>query len=284
MVKRREKEQAPPQSPAWLLTFTGLMILIMAFFVYLVTSAALMDERRIRLAIGSLLGTFGMATAKPNVLGVQESRDTHHPGPMPPDRDLAALKELLWDDIHEDLQFVSNRFVQIFRVNTAVLFRPGETELSAEGKAFLERVAPVLGNVSVPVQIAGHASIVRDEFDDDFQLVPQAKMPDLSWRLYLFRAMSVYRFLLDRGVLVENLRMEGLGRFHPRENPATPQGRRANRRVEFILDRRAESWAPQLARPDVETRPEEYIYRDFIFRFPDAPNAPGTLENGPTRP
>lgn len=269
MGKKREKKQAAPQTPGWLLTFTGLMILIMAFFVYLVTNASLMDERRIRLAIGSLLGTFGMTQAKPDVLGIQESLESAHPGPIPPDRDLAALKELLWDDIEEDLQFVSNRFVQIFSVNTAVLFEPGERELLPEGRDFLRQVVPVLRMVEAPVQIAGHASVLRDESGDDYHATVLDEVPDPSWALSLFRAMSVYRFLLEQGVPVENLRMEGLGRFHPRESPQTPQGRRANRRVDFVLDRRNETWTPSLARPETATTPQEYIYRDFIFRFPE---------------
>ena len=270
MGKKREKKQAAPQTPGWLLTFTGLMILIMAFFVYLVTNASLMDERRIRLAIGSLLGTFGMTQAKPDVLGTQESLESAHPGPIPPDRDLAALKELLWDDIEEDLQFVSNQFVQIFSVNTAVLFDPGEVELLPEGREFLRQVVPVLSVVEAPVQIAGHTSVLRDEFEEVYGAAMLDEVPDPSWALSLFRAMSVYRFLLEQGVPVENLRMEGLGRFQPRENPQTPQGRRANRRVDFVLDRRNETWTPRLALPAATTTPEEYIYRDFIFRFPEA--------------
>ena len=270
MAGKREKKEKQAQSPGWLLTFTGLMILIMAFFVYLVTNAALMDERRIRLAIGSLVGAFGMGPVKPDVLGVRESLETPHPGPMPPDQDLAMLKELLWDDLEEDLRFVSNRFIQIFSVNTAVLFLPGETELTEEGRDFLRRVAPTLRNVTVPVLIAGHASTLRDEFHADFEPVLNDEVPDLSWRISLFRAMSVYRFLVEQGVSSDMLRMEGLGRFHPREDSATPQGRRGNRRVDFVLDRRGDFWAPQLTRPAASGAPGEFMYRDFIFRFPDA--------------
>ncbi|GAB6060757.1 OmpA/MotB family protein [Desulfonatronum parangueonense] len=270
MAGKREKKKKEAGTPGWLLTFTGLMILIMAFFVYLVTNASLLDERRIRLAIGSLLGSFGMAPGKPDVLGVRESLETYQPGPMPPDRDLAALKELLWDDIEEDLQFVSNRFVQIFSVNTAVLFQPGETDLTEQGRDFLRQVAPTLRNVTVPVLIAGHGSTLRDEFDAHFTPALGDAIPDLSWQVSLFRASTVYQFLLEQGVPSEILRMEGLGRFHPREDPRTPEGRRSNRRVEFVLDRRGEPWAPLLEQPAVIGTPEQFIYRDFIFRFPDA--------------
>lgn len=253
------------------MTFTGLMILIMAFFVYLVTNASLMDERRIRLAIGSLMGAFGMGSARPDVLGETEPQEAQQPGPIPDEQDLAPLKDLLWDDLEEDLQFVRNRFVQIFSVNTAVLFAPGETELSGRGRAFLREIAPTLRNVDYPVLISGHASVLRDELGADFRLEAQEERTDASWRLSLFRALSVYTYLLEQNISPDILRMEGVGRFHPRENPQTPEGRRANRRVDFVLDKRAQDWTPSLARPDISTDEDRFIYRDFIFRFPDAP-------------
>lgn len=271
MARRKKKEDAAPVTPGWVMTFTGLMILIMAFFVYLVTNASLMDERRIRLAIGSLMGTFGMGTSRPDVLGEEEVRDLQQPGPIPEERDLSPLKELLWDDLDEELQFVSNRFVQIFSVNTAALFAPGETELSDQGRVLLQQVAPTLRLVEQPVLIAGHASVLRDEMGDAFRMEMLTETPDPSWRLSLFRAMSVYRYLLELGMPPERLRMEGVGRFHPRENPLTPEGRRANRRVEFILNKRAQDWAPRLERPATGTTQGQYIYRDFIFRFPETP-------------
>jgi chemotaxis protein MotB len=269
MARRKKKEAEGPMTPGWIMTFTGLMILIMAFFVYLVSMASLMDERRIRLAIGSLIGTFGMGTARPDLLGEEKLREPIQPGPLPADQDLSPLKELLWDDLDEELQFVSNRFVQIFSVNTAVLFAPGETELSDRGKAMLQQVAPTLHLIEQPVLIAGHASTLRDELGEDYRLEILEEIPDPSWRIALFRTMSVYRYLLELGVPPQRLRMEGLGRFHPLENPLTPEGRKANRRVEFILDKRAQDWTPRLERPITDTTKEQYIYRDFIFRFPE---------------
>lgn len=273
MARRKKKEAEGPVTPGWILPFIGLMILIMAFFVYLVANASLRDERRIRLAIGSLMGTFGMGTLRPDVLGEEEIRDLHQPGPIPQEQDLTPLKELLWDDLDEELQFVSNRFVQVFSVNTAALFAPGETELSDRGRAILQQAAPTLRLVEQPVLIAGHASVLRDELGEDFRMEMLTEVPDPSWRLSLFRALNVYRYLLELGVPSERLRMEGLGRFHPRENPLTPEGRRANRRVEFILDKRAQDWVPRLERPTTDTTQEQYIYRDFIFRFPETPGS-----------
>ncbi|HDQ41452.1 MAG TPA: flagellar motor protein MotB [Desulfonatronum sp.] len=269
MARQRKKKDSGPVTPGWVMTFTGLMILIMAFFVYLVTNASLMDERRIRLAVGSLMGTFGIGTAKPDVLGEEEIKEAHQPGPLPEEQDLAPLKELLWDDLEEDLQFVRNRFVQIFSVNTAVLFPPGESDLSEQGQALLREVASTLRNVSFPVLIAGHASVLRDELGEGFRVDAQQQIPDPSWNLSLFRALRVYGYLVEQDVPAERLRMEAVGRFHPRENPQTPEGRRANRRVEFILDKRARDWTPRLERPETDMAEEGFIYRDFIFRFPE---------------
>ncbi len=269
MARRKKKEEGGPVTPGWVMTFTGLMILIMAFFVYLVTNASMMDERKIRLAIGSLMGTFGMGTSRPDMLGTEAMRDTHQPGPIPDEQDLAPLKDLLWDDLDEDLQFVSNRFVQVFSINAAVLFAPGESELTEPGRDILRKMAPTLQRSAHPVQIVGHASLLRDELGPGYRMDVLEQIPDPSWSLSLTRAMSVYRFLLEQNVASERLRMEGVGRFHPRDNPQTPEGRRANRRVEFVLDKRSQDWAATLERPDTATGQDRFIYRDFIFRFPE---------------
>lgn len=270
MARRKKKEEAGPVTPGWVMTFTGLMILIMAFFVYLVTNASMMDERKIRLAIGSLMGTFGMGTARPDLLGKEEMRDTHQPGPIPDEQDLSPLKDLLWDDLEEDLHFVSNRFVQVFSINAAVLFAPGESDLTKPGRELLRKMAPTLQEIAHPVQIVGHASSLRDELGPGYRMDVLEQIPDPSWSLSLARAMSVYRFLLEQNVPPERLRMEGVGRFHPRDNPQTPEGRRANRRVEFVLDKRSQDWAASLERPDTATAQDRFIYRDFIFRFPES--------------
>lgn len=275
MARRKKKEEAGPVTPGWVMTFTGLMILIMAFFVYLVTNASMMDERKIRLAIGSLMGTFGMGTSRPDLLGKEAMRDTHQPGPIPDEQDLAPLKSLLWDDLDEDLQFVSNRFVQVFSINAAVLFAPGESDLTEPGRDLLRKMAPTLQEIAHPVQIVGHASLLRDELGPGYRVDVLEQIPDPSWSLSLARAMSVYRFLLEQNVPSERLRMEGVGRFHPRDNPQTPEGRQANRRVEFVLDKRSQDWAATLERPDTATRQDRFIYRDFIFRFPESTNPGG---------
>ncbi len=61
--------------------------------------------------------------------------------------------------------------------------------------------------------------------------------------------MSVYRFLLDRGVPSDRLRMEAFGRFRPRYGDQNAADRRRNRRVDIVLDKRNGEWLKKIEKP-----------------------------------
>jgi len=65
MARRKEKASGSDGgTPAWLVTFSDMMTLMLTFFVLLVSMAAIMDERRKIVVLGSLVGTFGLAEKK----------------------------------------------------------------------------------------------------------------------------------------------------------------------------------------------------------------------------
>lgn len=195
---------------------------------------------------------------------------------MPSINDLEPLREMIWEDIDEDLDFASNRFVQVFSIPDDVLFEPGGTELRPRGRQILEAALPVFLQVRVPLLLAGHTSSLREEAQENFRVEDQELVMDQSWRLSFARVMTVYQFLARAGMDPELLRVEAFGRFHPRHSELTADGRRKNRRVDIILDKRNAQWQEHmgLLRQPV---PEEFFeYKDFIFRFENrgAPGAP----------
>ena len=58
-MARKKKFDPGTGDPAWLVTFTDMMTLMLTFFVLLV-SMSVMDERRKLVVIGSIIGTFGL--------------------------------------------------------------------------------------------------------------------------------------------------------------------------------------------------------------------------------
>lgn len=270
-MARKEKKGAPEGGiPAWLVTFTDMMTLMLTFFVLLVSMSTI-DERRKLITLGSIIGTFGTGKSFDN-FSVKDRRRSVEPGPMDLDKveDLTPLKDKAWENAYEDLDFAANKFVQIFSINEDVLFEPGSTQLKPEGKQLLEGTLPVLLQIGYPLLLAGHTSTLREEQGTAFKVERRHVGPDPSWRLSLGRTMSVYRFLLEHGVAPDRLRMEAFGRFRPRHGDQTAADRRRNRRVDIVLDKRNGEWLNKIAKP-AETREEgPYQYKDFRFRLEES--------------
>lgn len=270
-MARKQKKGAPEGGvPAWLITFTDMMTLMLTFFVLLVSMSTI-DERRKLITLGSIIGTFGTGKSFDN-FSTKDRRRSVEPGPMDLDKvdDLTPLKDKAWENAYEDLDFASNKFVQIFSINEDVLFEPGATQLKPEGRQMLEGALPVLLQIGYPLLLAGHTSTLREEQGAAFKVERKQAGPDPSWRLSLGRTMSVYRFLLEKGVAPDRLRMEAFGRFRPRHSDQTAADRRRNRRVDIVLDKRNGEWLNKIAKP-AETREDgPYQYKDFRFRLEES--------------
>ena len=83
----------------------------------------------------------------------------------------------------------------------------------------------------------------------------------------MFRTLNIYRFLIERGMEPEMLRMEAFGRHHPRYSDLTAEGRRSNRRVDIILDKRNVEWMDKLGPERKEEQAKNFIYKDFVFEL-----------------
>ncbi len=258
MAKKKKKQKCEEMAP-WLITFTDVMTLMLTFFVLLV-SMAKVDERRKLIALGSIIGTFGWHDQSYEVFSKKDTRRTVEPGPIDTG-DIMPLQPLLWDYADDDLNFQSSRFVQVLSVNADVLFESGSTTLSPEGVRFMQTVLPTIRNVQYPLLLAGHTSEMRDELGQLYKPGDEDRVPDLSWKISLARSLAAYRWLIDNGMDPEKLKMEGYGKFAPHYTMDTPEGRRMNRRVDFVLDKRSS------------------IERDRIEELPErTPEDPGVID------
>lgn len=268
-MPKKEKTQEPEGQPAWLVTFSDMMTLMLTFFVLLV-SMSVMDERRKLVVMGSIVGTFGIGSSH-DVLSQRDKKATVEPGPMELEsiNDLEPLREMIWEDITEDLDFASNKFVQVLSIPDDVLFERGGFEFKERGKQILETALPVFLRVHAPLLLAGHTSTLRDEEGVNYRVEDKDQAMDSSWELSFMRVMKVYTFLLDSGMPADMLRVEAFGRFHPRVGDRSPSDRRRNRRVDIILDKRNAQWNDKLGLLRKEETTDSMKYNDFIFKFED---------------
>ncbi|MEF2230366.1 MAG: flagellar motor protein MotB [Pseudodesulfovibrio sp.] len=236
-MAKKPKKLVCEEMPPWMITFSDVMTLMLTFFVLLVSMSQI-DARRKLVALGSIIGTFGFQDASYEVFSRKDTRRTVEPGPID-SGDLEPLKELNWEEMEKDLDFRSNRFVQILSINSSLLFAPDSTALSEAGKGLLDGFMPVLSQVQYPLLLAGHTAALRDELGLAYQPDDDDRVPDLSWKLSLARTLAVYRHLIDRGMRPDMLRVEAFGKFMPFYPQNTPENRARNRRVDIVLDKRA---------------------------------------------
>ncbi len=276
----RPRKQLPPaKGLVWLITYSDLMTLLMTFFV-LLTSMSVIDERSKRAVASSVASKFGSASTINNPLAPAQPAELIEPGPMENENieDLEPLKDMLFEDASKDLQFQENRYVQIFSISDEVLFASGGTELGPKGKELLGRLLPYLQRIEYPLLVAGHTANRRDEEGKDYTIALDKAKADATWMLSYRRAIAVYRFLTEHGIEAKRLSLEAFGQYHPRFSENTPEGRKKNRRVDLVLDKRNKSLVESVEklRERDSGIPQEHLFKGFKFEL----DMPGTTSRG----
>jgi chemotaxis protein MotB len=280
MARRKDRGKTISDT-LWLVTFTDMMTLLLTFFVLLL-SMAVIDERARRVVLGAVSHGFGLKADISTPLSSGQSVSIVEPGPMDlSPRDLAALRDKIFDDASQDLDFQENKYVQILSINEQVLFQPGQTGLSAGGVLLLDRLLPYLQNLEHPLLVAGHAGPRRDEEGSGYLVNFSDQGMDGTWLLSFQRSSAVYRQLISRGIPPEKLIMEAFGQFHPRYANTTPEGRQKNRRVDLVLDKRNREWIRRIqAMQDTgEVSRQAPIHYYKGFKFDLSLPAPSPREN-----
>jgi chemotaxis protein MotB len=299
----------PPRTngpPPWIVTFADLMVLLMCFFV-LMLSFSEMDVAKFKLMSGSLNAAFGVQTqvqaeeppkgtsldatefapGTPDASSVDEIRQ-HTVNSDLDTLDLGLeqrLKELQAQEqrAEEQAQHLRDIFKQeiddgrilIRRDSTDVViqllekdsFASGNAELEPGSLAALAKVGELVASVSGAITVSGHTDNVP---------VRTGGLYRSNWDLSAARAASVAHQLLQAGVEPSRLMVSGHADTQPRVANDTPGGRAQNRRVDitFVNGReRHGSWADAEANDaDAATPPVASAAPDGVSGDP-APSA-----------
>ena len=127
-----------------------------------------------------------------------------------------------------DIKVVGDRFV----FQSEVLFAPGQASINPEGQAQLGQAADAIMQIIADIpsdipwilQVEGHT--------DD---IPVSGVYTDNWDLSTERALSVVRFMVDRGVPSERLAATGYSKFQPITSGKSDADRQKNRRIELKL-------------------------------------------------
>ena len=232
-MARKKKQEEPEGIPAWLVTFSDLVTLLLTFFV-LILSMSSMDKVLLT-EINPFERGFGVINhhgsgripqriklvleliSDPKTAFEQRDRikDLLFPEDiLPPDIDMSTLDR--------NLRILQKPEGLAIALTNDLVFAPGSYELTDSAKKLLSQVMLMLQYTSADTNISGHA--------DNTGTNSAANYP-LSGK----RAMSVLEYFLEQGLRPERFSVSGYGADRPLESNATEYGRSQNRRVEILI-------------------------------------------------
>ncbi|RLB90642.1 MAG: peptidoglycan -binding protein, partial [Deltaproteobacteria bacterium] len=120
-----------------------------------------------------------------------------------------------------------------FVLQAGLLFESGSTDLGAQGRIHLTTLADTLLQISrkIPKKINW---ILRIDGHTDRVPIQNEKFAS-NWELSAARAVSVVRFLSQKGIPEKRMAAAGFSKYHPIDTADTPEAYKKNRRIEIKL-------------------------------------------------
>ena len=137
------------------------------------------------------------------------------------------LKRSLSDINDQDVQVEVKKGVVYVSISDKLLFSSGKFDVNPQAEVVLGKVAKVVNDHNeLDILIEGHTDAVP---------FSSGVLKD-NWDLSVLRATAVSRVLQNKfGVAPVRLTAGGRGEYSPKDDNATPEGRKTNRRTEIIL-------------------------------------------------
>ncbi|MCG6905424.1 MAG: OmpA family protein [Desulfobacteraceae bacterium] len=238
--KNRGQDLAQVDPNAWMVTFADLVMLLLTFFVLLLTMKS-MDTGKVRTIFNIAAATQGPmshSAVSPRVSPIDDAQGAPRIDTLSDSRLVAEAVELL-NGIQRvkaenpemaavlDLLGVSeDQRGVVISLEADHLFASGEAVIRPQKLPILEGIKKVLRFAANQILIMGHS---------DRQPVVGGRFAS-NWELSLERALSVHAVLTaPPGLDPAQLGVGGYGDRRPLFGPDTPENRARNRRVEFIL-------------------------------------------------
>jgi chemotaxis protein MotB len=205
----------------------SLFLFLLTFFVIL-SSVSVMDNKKQKLAIGSVMGGFGILPGGRNPFTVTGPKNML-PSSQPLQKgeiDISRIDAALAGKVSMSGIGVSpGKLGAVITIKSGILFDEQTDRISPAGRPVLESIAQILSGMDNPVIISGYTDSIPVETP------PYSS----NWGLSAARAMTVLSYLEQRGINGTRLAAYGMGANHPITSNNTEAGRKLNRRVEVTI-------------------------------------------------
>ena len=254
----------------WLLTYSDLITLLLAFFIIMYSVASLNQGKFRQLAQSLHMAFIGSSapiqfSSSSGGKSVLHHSSLLHQTPAPSISHASsgnhALQQIsvtptqagqVHAMLHEDRVF-SNLFARLqtyirshnlqasvtavnqsrgiqIAIHADILFDTGSDQLRTTAQRILHGLVPFLDAVHNRIQVNGYT---------DSAPIHTTQFPS-NWFLSVDRAAGVVQFLVGHGVSPTRCSAQGFSKYHPVASNATAQGMRQNRRVDIVI---LHSWA-----------------------------------------
>jgi len=253
-LARRKAAAEAPESDKTIVLFLSLMILMLAFFIMMV-SMSRVEEKKKEAVLESIYSTFGFLPGGSSpFFGSLGATPEKTPPLTPLASDFQEIRKLALNTPGSDkIELLSEPGVRTVIINRELLFEPESLELKPEAMSFLSGLAAIIQSSAYPVSVEGHT--------DDIPPQPGAPATN-NWALSGLRALSVLKYLEASGVAGRRLSAFGYGPNRPLRPNTTAANRALNHRVEIRLDERAASRVEELK---LLESPGQTRYKGFTF-------------------
>ncbi len=239
MARKKHEEHEEHVDERWLVSYADFITLLMVLFVILYSMGQvdirkyqkLADSMRTAFTLGGPSkvvdgqidqtgGTSEDGTAKPIVVpGIPE-------GPTQSEEVAGQLTNMLASqNLGSAVSVQTNIEGVLISLSDRLIFQEGQADLPAEALPILDTIAEMLRPINNKVRLVGHTN----NTPSSNPLYPT------NWELSLARALSVAKYLMNKGIAPDRLIVSGRGEYDPLFPNDTEQHKELNARVEIII-------------------------------------------------
>ena len=224
------------EKPIWLTTYADMMTLLMVFFILLYTMYFL-DAEEFKASVSAIEISIGEDSSTVKMIDFLATKGPKQPITLEDvtglrQREERVLKE--FQDIIDSANLTNSIFAYldadkiVLQVPGEVLFKSARARLSETALPLFEEIQKTFENYpDYTISIRGHT---------DNRPIKTLQFPS-NWELSAIRATTVLRYFLLNGVAPERITATGYADLLPIAPNDTVEGRSANRRVEFVLEK-----------------------------------------------
>jgi len=225
-----KKEETKKDHLKWMLTFSDMMTLLLAFFVLLISMSSL-DQEKLKKVLNSLKGSLGVlelgSLSEISVQAKKENDTSFLNQDLLTPEYFKNLKEMILElTNYNGMNIMAKESGYIISIDNDLIFDSGSADIKESASLFLDKIILLLKSGVNHIEVQG--------FTDNIPI--NGGKYSSNWALSAARANSVVKYLIEKKFNPKKFSTVAYGETRPIYPNTTPENRKKNRRVEIVVD------------------------------------------------